>query len=845
MNAHNSRDAVREFIARGYTPVPIAKGEKAPHLGGWQKLKVSPDQVDQLFSTDCNIGLLLGEPSGGLVDVDLDAMESLPLASHFLPKTGMIHGRQSKPNSHYWYVAIEAGRTSQFKDVDGATLVELRSTGGQTVVPPSIHPSGEQIKWSCYEEPTSLAYNSLLKCTHLLAAATILVRHYPAQGSRQDFAMALAGALIGNGWSTHEATAFIESVCRYAGDEEIESRIATIQRTHEKLLSGMPVTGTSKLCELIGDDVYKRVALWLGLKNASITPHKTKSTSLDPSKSQIDKVISLGQGLKLFHSPQKESFALIENSNYKEVWPLRSTGFRSWINKNYLEQFQQAPKKQSLVDAIEYFHLKAIHESEEQRIYLRTGENDGKLYIDLGTPKWDVLEIDEDGWRVTQSPIFFYRPNDYGQLPLPKEGGDICYFENLLNTSSEDDLRLMIAWLLAAMRPTGPFPVLILQGEAGSAKSTAARILRQIIDPCEVTLRSPPRNERDTMIAGKSNWINAWDNISGLNEHTSDIVCRIATGGGFATRALYENDSEVLFSIQRPVLMNGINDIALRQDLVDRAMVITLPVICDDMRRDERTLWNNFKASHPWLLGYIASVASFGLRKLPTTQLTSTPRMADFCKWASSFETELGWRKSGFMNAYLANRKEALQTSLESEPVSNAVISLMKHQNLWIGTATDLLASLSSHACPELIRTKRWPVDATRLSGHVRRQAAGLRSTGIDIHFSKKGDRLITLKVLSKPASISVQRPVAELSPPPIERNKDCNDESQTDTKTLDASDAAQKDAKLLSRSKSILDRLFPLKSNRIPEQHNHQHTGEHNSSTPTTTPNNTRRDTK
>src|SRR5690606_2278587 len=136
--------AALEFKHRGYAPIPIQAGSKRPPGNEWQNLVISEDDVPLHFSDpDGGVRLLLGGPRGRLVDVDLDCPEAIDLAEFFLPETGMIHGRASKPRSHWWYRVASDCRVQQFRDADGKSLVELRGTGGQTVVPPSIHPEGE------------------------------------------------------------------------------------------------------------------------------------------------------------------------------------------------------------------------------------------------------------------------------------------------------------------------------------------------------------------------------------------------------------------------------------------------------------------------------------------------------------------------------------------------------------------------------------------------------------------------------------------------------------------------------------------------------------------------------
>ena len=164
------------YTARGFCVVPVPAGRKGPIRMGWQDLRLGPDELPLHFNGTGNIGLLLGEPSGHLVDIDLDCDEAIELADEFLPNTSVVTGRTSAPRSHRWYVA-EGVRTKKHVDpVDRSSIVEIRSTGGQTLVGPSVHPSGEP-----YEHldgvPPQVDGAELAAQVAALAAAVVARRH--------------------------------------------------------------------------------------------------------------------------------------------------------------------------------------------------------------------------------------------------------------------------------------------------------------------------------------------------------------------------------------------------------------------------------------------------------------------------------------------------------------------------------------------------------------------------------------------------------------------------------------------------------------------------------------------
>ena len=253
-------------------PVPVPPGQKGPTLRGWQNLRLADGDLKRYFPNGSNIGLLLGEPSGGLVDVDLDAPEACAVAAAFLPPTDCVHGRPAKLRSHFWYRCTPAPKTQKFIDPDGTVLLELRSTGGQTLVPNSSH-SEESLGWEGEGEPALVDGKELQRAGGFGASAATLARHWPrAKGSRQDFALALAGFLLRYGLDEDAACLLIQMAARGAGDEEIFKRVRTVMDTARKLKDGQPTTGRPTIERLLLGDGKKVVAClqkWLALRGGA------------------------------------------------------------------------------------------------------------------------------------------------------------------------------------------------------------------------------------------------------------------------------------------------------------------------------------------------------------------------------------------------------------------------------------------------------------------------------------------------------------------------------------------------------------------------------------------------
>jgi hypothetical protein len=488
----------------------------------------------------------------------------------------------------------------------------------------------------------------------------------------------------------------------------------------------------------------ERAPLWTPLTSA---PHEETADDEDVGlvlikKKQADVLIELASSAELFHDRDDVGYARFDVNGHKENWPIRSKGFKRWLARGFYESTQSAPSSEGMQAALGVLEARAQFDAPEHEVHVRVAGHEGTIYIDLVDTDWRAIRIDEDGWRVVDdTPVYFRRSSGMRPLPAPVAGGSLKDdLQPLLNVKNENEFVLAVAWLLAALRPRGPYPVEALAGEQGSAKTMFAKILRVLVDPNSVPLRALPRSEHDVFIAARNSHVLAYDNASGLPDWLSDTFCRLATGGGFSTRQLYTDEDEVLFASTRPIILNGIDDVTTRADLADRAIVETLSAIPDEKRKLESELWAEFERKCPRILGALLTAVSHGLRVLPNVVLERKPRMADFAVWISACEGAL-WPKGTFMAAYAANISEAVETVLEADQVAPIVRKYMEERASFEGTATDLLKALNEVISDPEQQAKGWPKRSNALSKILRRMATPLRKVGIDITFDRDSRR--------------------------------------------------------------------------------------------------------
>jgi hypothetical protein len=194
--SENTHQAVREYIERGFAPIPVPAGSKNPNRKNWQYERWTIEDVPRLWNDSQNVGVLTGEPSNGRVDVDCDCTEAVRLAPKFLEPT-LRGGRDTVPGSHWWYVSPDT-QTKPFIDTDGKRILELRAGGCQTIVYPSIHPDGDTYRWytDLGEKMAQVDADVLRHRVRLLFTATIIARHMTPVGGRHDYALSWAGYLL-------------------------------------------------------------------------------------------------------------------------------------------------------------------------------------------------------------------------------------------------------------------------------------------------------------------------------------------------------------------------------------------------------------------------------------------------------------------------------------------------------------------------------------------------------------------------------------------------------------------------------------------------------------------------
>lgn len=393
------------------------------------------------------------------------------------------------------------------------------------------------------------------------------------------------------------------------------------------------------------------------------------------------------------------------------------TSLRAELASLYRKKTGRIAAQQALADALLVLEGEA-QEAEPELVHLRVAQHRGVLWVDLGDAAERAVKVAGGSWSVVDRdvPVLFRRSALTGAMPTPV-AGDLGELWQLLNVA-ERDRPLVLGWLVAALgAPDVSHPILALFGEQGTGKSTASRLLVDLVDPSPVPLRKPPRDMDSWVTAAAGSWVVGLDNLSAVPDWLSDTLCRAATGDGDVRRQLYTDSGLSVFAFRRVLLLNGIDLGGLRGDLTERLLAIQLEPIPDDRRRTERGLAEAWEDARPRLLGALLGEVARMASTLPYVRLGSSPRMADFASVLAALD-DVG------LERYLEQARSLSADSLSADPFIMAMIGSLTEA--FTGKASELLPLVT----PDDRLPKDWPKNARQVTTTLRRNAPALRRQG-------------------------------------------------------------------------------------------------------------------
>jgi putative DNA primase/helicase len=460
--------------------------------------------------------------------------------------------------------------------------------------------------------------------------------------------------------------------------------------------------------------------------------------------------------IQLYRTPEKDVFVAYQSDWGHEVVGTKSLRFRQWLTTWVLHRFGVVVNKHACMEVAHALDSLAMFDTslEERHVYTRVGWHEGSktLYINLANDRQQVVRIraGEEPTVVEQGdvPLVFHHADKALYLPLPQapaEGETLdAVMQSILppKTSRQQQV-LLTAWLLGALHRTGPYPILALGGEPGSAKSFTCRLLRRVVDPAKPELIGGVTDMRNLAVAARHNYVLGFDNQSHLDKKQSDCLCRLATGSGIARRSLYTDEDLHAMDVKRPVLLNGIGELVTEADLLDRSIQLHLARLEDSDRKAETELWERFNAHLPVLLWYLYRAVAEALGQMGKVKLPEDcrPRMVDFACFVVGAESALGWEPGTFLKAYEESREEAMEQAITASFPAQALIRWMQGRErahratgtpvAWRGTARRWNSRPNwKPSCPTFPRSRMTPAGRGRQTCSAAISKRPLRRSG-------------------------------------------------------------------------------------------------------------------
>ncbi len=746
MSTDKRRRAAAALIRRGVAAIPVPAGEKNPGRPGWESLRITEEEIPNYWTNGQNVGLLCGEPSGWRVDVDLDADEAVKVAFRFLPET-LTSGRESRPHSHCWYVAPDV-ESADWKDVDGKKLLELRSTGRQTLVAPSTHPGGDEYIWH-YEaglKTAEVPAATLKDRCRELATAALIARHVPPEGSRHDYAMALAGFVLRDGRMEADLALKTFKAAWHAAGADSKDALRDLEGivsdTTENLEAGQPVVGGPTL-EEYAPGIVRLLYKWWNWERQVRSEDKEEK---EERRNQADRLIgyALEDVQGLFVDQHGAPHALIEG----EPVPLTSRCY-SWLRRLMWEEEGRSVSGEYLKMAAGTLSAQAEFSGEVRRLHTRAAWHEGILYYELRPDK--VVRVSPGGWTFEANPpVLFRRYVNLKALPDPEAGGSLEVLDQLVNLKSERDRRLFKAYLVTLPLEHVGRPIFNASGAMGSGKTTIGRVVKRTWDPtAPETVRFDPR---DFLQKAMHAYLVMLDNQKTIPEWAADTLCRLVTGEADSKRRLYTDDEDVIIELRRVVILNGINVPTERGDVLDRSLVVELGRIPDAERKTEEQIWELFEHEHPRVLGALFDGLSKAIALKPSIELSRRPRLADWGEYAAAVYEIMGWGAETFLDDWDEVVRAQNQATLDGSPVAQAIIKFMKDKEEYTATSSELHSKLKVVAAQlgvDVDRDKAWPKSARWLWRRIKEVLPLLVAAGIEASRGRdESAKQITLRKL-------------------------------------------------------------------------------------------------
>lgn len=723
-----------KFWSRDIPVVPIEPGTKRPPLEmrGWQgNLASLPNEQKQAMLLeqypDHGTGMLLGIALGSdkvLDAIDVDDNRLLKLVLHLLglklaERRAILSGKRGMKGATIFVRAPKSLKSKVIKGAGGLGNIDFLAAGRMTVMPPSIHPDtgmpyevvGQpllEVDFADLPEVTE-RYIKLLQVTIGSEHAIVLIE----------------------GKATHDAGVALVAILVRVGatDEEITDIVIGL------------------LPDDYAGDSLKELPEWI-----SSAREKGFAETDDDDETQSAKLVALAlaEGVFLFRDEANKDVAMVTLPHTGPSIAYRATSgtVKLWLRSVAYKAWGKPVSSHPLNEAIATIEAIGLFNGPSLPVFARVAGDGSTVAVDLGTEDGRVVLIEPGGRSIEAATAHkFVRGAGFGSLPMPENGDDSLRRLRTFLGLDDQNYRLLLAFLINALRPKGPYFVLLVEGEQGSGKTFFCGIIKRIIDPNDALRVRLPDKPQDLMIQAKEYRLLSFDNASGMSAEMSDALCSLATGGGFAVRKLYTDGDLYVMTYTRPFMINGIGGYANRPDLMERAIPIRLPSMPEGGRKTEEELLAEFHQILPGILGALYDAVAHAVREYDNIEPPRHLRMADAARWIRAAEEGLGEMPDAIIDAIAVAQNQFVVDRINDDPLVVALRSIITGKP-FEGYVSELHHKLM--APEDSGRKDNLPKTPSYLSIHLRRLRPAMTKAGLKVEFLEKDRRGSKVRITSE-----------------------------------------------------------------------------------------------
>ncbi|MBL8768748.1 MAG: DUF3854 domain-containing protein [Planctomycetes bacterium] len=478
-----------------------------------------------------------------------------------------------------------------------------------------------------------------------------------------------------------------------------------------------------------------------------------------------ERLVQFAANDELFQDERGVAHAAVVLRGVRRIVRLGTEDYRRVLAGRCFDTLGKVPSREATLSAIRVLESKVLPDGLRRPLHNRFAESDGAIWIDLADERNRAVRIDSKGWAVVEPPILFRRLGHQRSLPTPARDGDIELLRRFVRLASPNDWPLLRAYVVNAAHPTVPLPILCLHGGKGTTKSTAAELIRALLDPS--IARHLEMADRLAELAQQLDHhaVPVFDNVSSLPQSIGDLLCKAATGGTFSKRQLFTDDDDCFFNLKCSPILTSIVLPTRQTDLLDRIIDFEFTEVPPRERRERAALMEEFEALKPRIFGGILDLLVGALAIHPTLPEFDLPRMADFARWAAAVNVAAGGTERELLENLQRNVAVREGHVLDCEPLLHAIIGLVDDSGgHWRGTATQLLETLYRRD-GRRSGNQGLPRNINALSRQLREFKQTLAALGVEIAFSAShhNGRPIELTKLVSRSNASESSRIAEV----------------------------------------------------------------------------------